>query len=118
MQMPKFKHPSDPRDRYPKKINNEGQTPPKVKVPFITMPTDDSDCQIAFSTLPFYPDPEYPIYPTHYNGISKPRSVTPMVTVSAIYPVLLGISRRALYDFRTLILALVGEFLSPSNPLQ
>ena len=58
--------------------------PPKVKVPFIATPTDDSDCQIPFSTLPFYPDPEYPIYPTNYNGISKPRSVTPMVTVSAM----------------------------------
>ena len=58
--------------------------PPKVKAPSVTISIDDSDCQIPFSTLPFYP--EYPIYPTNYNGISKPRSVTPMVTVSAIDP--------------------------------
>jgi hypothetical protein len=65
--------------------NLKVRPPPKVKVPFITMPTDDSDCQISFSTLPFYPDPEYPIYPTNYNGISKLRSVTPVVTASAIF---------------------------------
>jgi hypothetical protein len=55
--------------------------PPKAKVPSVTIPIDDSDSQVPFSTLSFYPDS---IYPTDDNGISKPRWVTPIVTVSVI----------------------------------
>jgi hypothetical protein len=56
--------------------------PPKVKAPSATISIDDSDSQVPFFAPPFYPDP---IYLTDYNRISKPRWVTPMVTVSVIY---------------------------------
>ena len=55
--------------------------PPKVKAPSVTISIDDSDSQVPFSAPPFYPDPDYPM---DYNRISKPRWVTPMVTVSAM----------------------------------
>ena len=57
------------------------RAPPKVKAPSVTISIDDLDSQIPFSATSFYADP---IYPTDYNKISKPRSVTPMVTVSAM----------------------------------
>ena len=56
--------------------------PPKVKAPLVTISIDDSDCQIPFSTPPFYPDPDYPM---DSYGISKPYGVTPMVSISAIF---------------------------------
>jgi hypothetical protein len=51
------------------------------KLPSLTVPIHDSDSQVPFSAPSFYPDA---IYPTNYSRISKPRRVTPMVTVSAI----------------------------------
>jgi hypothetical protein len=60
----------------------KARPPPKVKVPSETISIDDSDSQVPFLPPPFYPDP---IYLTDYNRISKPRWVTPMVTVSVIY---------------------------------
>jgi len=54
--------------------------PPKVKAPSVTISIDDSDSRVPFSTLPFYPDPEYPV---DSNRVSRPRWVTAMVTVSA-----------------------------------
>jgi hypothetical protein len=49
-------------------------------LPSGTIPIDDSNSQVPFSAPSFYPDP---IDPTDYNRISKPRWVTPMVTLSA-----------------------------------
>ena len=37
--------------------------PPKVKVPSVTISIDDSDSQVPFSVLSFYPDPEYSVHP-------------------------------------------------------
>ena len=54
--------------------------PPKAKVPSVTVCIDYSDSQVPFSAPSLYPDPDYPM---DYNRISKPRWVTPMVTVSA-----------------------------------
>ena len=51
-----------------------------MKLPSVTISIDHSDSQIPFST-PFYPDPDYSM--DSYT-ISKPRWMTPMVTVSAI----------------------------------
>jgi hypothetical protein len=52
-----------------------------VKAPSVTISIDDSDSQVSFSASPFYPDLDYPM--DSYR-ISKPRWVTPMVTISAI----------------------------------
>ena len=60
----------------------KARPPPKVKAPSVKISIDDSDSQVPFSVPSFYADP---IYPTDYNRIPKPRWVTPMVTVSAIY---------------------------------
>lgn len=59
----------------------KARPPPKVKAFSVTISIDDSDSQVLFSTPPIYLDPDYPM---DYNRISKPRWVTPMVTVSAI----------------------------------
>jgi hypothetical protein len=56
---------------------------PRAETPSVTISIDDPDSQVPFSAYPFYPDP---IYPMDHNRISKPRWVTPMVTVSAIDP--------------------------------
>jgi hypothetical protein len=44
--------------------------PPKAKAPSARISIDDSDSQVPFSAPPFYP---YPISPTDYNRILKPR---------------------------------------------
>jgi hypothetical protein len=44
--------------------------PPKVKAPSVTISIDDSDSQVPFCVPPFHP---YPISPTDYNRILKPR---------------------------------------------
>jgi len=36
------------------------RSPPKVKLPSVTISIDDSDSQVPFSAPPFYPDPIYP----------------------------------------------------------
>ncbi len=51
-------------------------------MPSLSIFTDDSDSRVPFSAPSFYPDLDSPM---DYNTISKPRWVTPMVTVSAIY---------------------------------
>jgi hypothetical protein len=60
----------------------KGQTPPKLKVLSVKISIDDSDSQVPFSAPSFYPDPEYSM---DSHRISKPRGVSPMVTISAIY---------------------------------
>jgi len=37
--------------------------PPKLKAPSVTISIDDSDSQVPFSVLSFYPDPEYSVHP-------------------------------------------------------
>ena len=54
---------------------------PKVKASSVTIPIDDSDSQVPFSSPPFYPDPEYSMDPYR---ISKPRGVITKVAISAI----------------------------------
>jgi len=36
------------------------RSPPKVKLPSVTISIDDSDSQVPFSSPSFYPDPIYP----------------------------------------------------------
>ena len=35
----------------------------EVKAPSVTISIDDSDSQVPFSVLSFYPDPEYSVHP-------------------------------------------------------
>ena len=42
--------------------------PPKVKAPSVTISIDNSDSQIPFSALPFYPDPNYPMDSTGFQN--------------------------------------------------
>ncbi len=60
---------------------------PKEKAPSGTISIDDSDFEVPCSVPPFYSDPDYPM---DYNRDSKPRWMTAMVTVSAIFSRLLG----------------------------
>jgi hypothetical protein len=41
---------------------------PKVKAPSVTVSIDNSDSQIPFSALPFYPDPNYPMGSTGFQN--------------------------------------------------
>ena len=62
--------------------NLKVRPPPKGKVPCLSISIDDSDSQVPFSAPSFYPDPDSP---KDCNTISKPRWVTPMARISAIY---------------------------------
>jgi hypothetical protein len=55
---------------------------PKVKAFSVTISIDDLDSQVPFSSLRFYPDPEYSM---DSHRISKPSGVTPLVAISVIY---------------------------------
>ncbi len=55
---------------------------PRPKASLVAMHFDFLDSQASFSDY-FYADPDYPM--DSYR-ISKPHGVSPMVTISAIYP--------------------------------
>ncbi len=50
----------------------------KVKGSSITISIDDSDSQVPFSALPFYPDPDYPM--DCYRSI-KPHRIATMIAI-------------------------------------
>jgi len=48
---------------------------PEVKAPSVRIPIDDSDCQVPFSTPPFFPDPDCPVESTGFQPPSGFRGL-------------------------------------------